>query len=166
MKEELEKQIVEKYPVMFQDYGGDMRKTCMHWGFECGDGWYNIINTLCQDVEMIIGEKDIKVIADQVKEKFGGLRFYYHIEYTPSFFSTMCTNIRNFCYHHMWGGIYNKMRSFRKKFFRSTIEKISDAISDIEGKSYKTCESCGAPGKRTGGSWIKTLCEKCDTSKK
>ena len=163
MKKELEEQLVEKYPIMFQDYGGDMRVTCMSWGLECGDGWYDIINTLCQDVEMIIGKKDIKVIADQVKQKFGGLRFYYHVEYTPSWFSKLCNKTRNIAYNHMWGRVYNKMRDFRQKFFKSTIEKISDAIGDAEGKSYITCESCGAPGKRSGSGWVTTLCDKCDT---
>ena len=46
--------------------------------FECGDGWYDIINSLSQEIETIITNNPslgpIKV--GQVKEKFGGLRYY------------------------------------------------------------------------------------------
>lgn len=70
MKKELEKKLVEKYPNLYKDYGGDMRKTCMHWGFEHGDGWYDLIDELSAKLE------SYGVVAGQVKEKFGGLRFY------------------------------------------------------------------------------------------
>ena len=70
MEKKLEQQLVEKYPTLYQDYGGDMRKTCMHWGFSHGDGWYNLIDELSAKLE------PFGVIAAQVKEKFGGLRFY------------------------------------------------------------------------------------------
>ena len=54
------------------------------WGFECGDGWFNIINQLCQNIQHHIDWKNKseevvpQVVVDQVKEKFGSLRFYYH----------------------------------------------------------------------------------------
>jgi len=70
MKSELELKLVEKYPVLYKDYGGDMRFTCMHWGFSHGDGWYNLIDELSAKLE------PYGVVAAQVKEKFGGLRFY------------------------------------------------------------------------------------------
>ena len=73
MKEELEKKLVEKYPNLYKDYGGDMTKTCMHWGFAHGDGWYNLIDELSTKLE------PHGIVAAQVKEKFGGLRFY--VEY-------------------------------------------------------------------------------------
>ena len=73
MKEELEKKLVEKYPNLYKDYGGDMTKTCMHWGFAHGDGWYNLIDELSAKLE------PHGIVAAQVKEKFGGLRFY--VEY-------------------------------------------------------------------------------------
>jgi len=70
MKKELEEKLVKKYPTVFGEYGGDMRETCMAWGLTCGDGWYKIIDELCQVLE------PAGVVAAQVKEKFGGLRFY------------------------------------------------------------------------------------------
>lgn len=46
MKKELELSLVKRYPSLYRDYGLDQRRTCMSWGFTCGDGWYNIINEL------------------------------------------------------------------------------------------------------------------------
>ena len=70
MNKENAKYLVEKFPVLYQDYGGDPRKTCMAWGFSCGDGWFDIIKELSEKLE------PYGVVASQVKEKFGGLRFY------------------------------------------------------------------------------------------
>lgn len=47
-------------------------------GFECGDGWAEIIDNFCRITQQRIDRGDcIQVIAEQVKEKFGGIRFYY-----------------------------------------------------------------------------------------
>jgi len=83
MKNELEEALCKKYPKLFVNIDADMTTTAMCWGFECGDGWYNIINTLCANIQSHIDWKNKKevvvpqVTVDQVKEKFGGLRFYY-----------------------------------------------------------------------------------------
>lgn len=70
MDKEFQMKLVEKYPTMFKEYGGDMRKTCMAWGICTGNGWYDIIDELCSKLE------PLGVVAAQIKEKFGGLRFY------------------------------------------------------------------------------------------
>jgi hypothetical protein len=60
--------INEKYPILTKN--GKIH--C-----ECSDGWFDIIDHLCNDLEKHIIEKkyeDFKIW--QVKEKFGGLRFY------------------------------------------------------------------------------------------
>jgi len=44
-----------------------------YWqGIDVGDGWLDIVDTLVNDILAI--EPDIKI--QQIKEKFGGLRFY------------------------------------------------------------------------------------------
>ena len=83
MKRELDEALCAKYPEIFRDRNGDMRETAMCWGFDCGDGWYNIIDTLCatiQNREYNNKRNNIQiapVVATQVKEKYGTLRFYY-----------------------------------------------------------------------------------------
>jgi len=84
MREELDKQLCDKYPEIFKDRHGDMRETAMCWGFECGDGWYNIIDGVCALVEnhnsnqKLNNLPTVEFVATQVKEKYGTLRFYYY----------------------------------------------------------------------------------------
>lgn len=70
MNEENTKYLRENFPNLFKEYGGDPRHTCMAWGFAVSDGWFEIIKELAEKLE------PMGVVAAQVKEKFGGLRFY------------------------------------------------------------------------------------------
>lgn len=92
----LDKYLCEKYPKLFADRNKPMNETCMCWGFSCGNGWFSLIDTLCSNIQHHIDnppwvlnettkeyEKPKQspvpqVVVDQVKEKFSGLRFYYH----------------------------------------------------------------------------------------
>lgn len=81
MSPELDRQLCEKYPKIFANRNGDPKETLMYWGFECGDGWYDLIDRLCSNLQWNTDKnnhtgKYPQVVAVQVKEKFGGLRFY------------------------------------------------------------------------------------------
>ncbi len=165
MNNELGDKLKAKYPKILQGrYGG----LCI------GNGWYDIINSLCSTiqnhidntneyryydiayndmvaaaksgdtskinehlnflneeqraarVEQIIRNEKLRnvaeeipqVVAAQVKEKFGGLRFYV-----------------DGGDHYIYG-----------------------AIQMAENMSFRVCEECGAPGKTEGPGWIRTLC--------
>jgi hypothetical protein len=62
------------YPKMFEGKYG---------GFAVGKGWYPILERLCSNIQHHIEWKNKdsevcpQVVVLQVKEKFGGLRFYY-----------------------------------------------------------------------------------------
>ena len=83
MRQELDTLLCEKYPKMMVNRDKSMMETCMCWGFDCGDGWYNILNQLMGNIQHHIDWKNkkeevvVQVTLDQVKEKFGTLRFYY-----------------------------------------------------------------------------------------
>lgn len=70
MKEENSKYLKEVYPEIFSGKYG---------GFAHGDGWFNILNMMCRNIQSYLRWKpDVpQVVAQQVKEKFGTLRFYY-----------------------------------------------------------------------------------------
>jgi hypothetical protein len=79
MTKELDEALVAKYPKIFRDRYGDMKNTCMCWGFECRDGWYFLIDNLCKCIQDYCDDNPqncSEVVAVQVKEKFGSLRFY------------------------------------------------------------------------------------------
>ena len=134
MSPELDNELCTKYPKLFKNRYQSCEKTAMCWGFECGDGWFVLIDTLCftitehikwrravrardlwynRKLKKAIEKNDFSillnpnlsnnefyvqeckndfyankfrkpavkvewVVVDQVKEKFNGLRFYYH----------------------------------------------------------------------------------------
>lgn len=183
MKQELDELLCKKYPKIFKNRYADMRTTAMCWGFEHGEGWFNIIDLLCGQIQghidwrrkerardlkfnralkqALAGNKDSliryfsykgkisdytirsveealengtyrdvpekipQVVAVQVKEKFGTLRFYYD------------------------GGD----------------EYIHGLAAMAEAMSARTCESCGVPAKSTNNGWIKTICQPCVDSR-
>jgi hypothetical protein len=81
MRKELEQKLVERWPSWF-NIKGDFRHTSMPLGFRHGDGWFSLLWRLCEDLEPLVAEYEkaagnrFEVV--QVKEKFGGLRFYAH----------------------------------------------------------------------------------------
>jgi hypothetical protein len=105
MKTELQQKLFEKYPKIFCDRTKPKTESCMCWGLEVGDGWYDLVNILCEALtytyttSIEVDEEDGKrlgikpysdsyyftveppqVIATQVKEKYGTLRFYHRFE--------------------------------------------------------------------------------------
>ena len=66
-----EKHMTERFPKMFSEpYGG----------FACGEGWWPILEELCSSIQHHIDWRKgacQQVTVAQIKEKFGGLRFYY-----------------------------------------------------------------------------------------
>jgi hypothetical protein len=84
MNEKLDEQLCARYPKIFVNRHADMTTTAMCWGISCGDGWYNILDQLCHNIQSHTDwqnretVKVSQVVASQVKEKFGGLRFYYN----------------------------------------------------------------------------------------
>ena len=81
MTKELDDRLVKKYPKIFADRYKSMQETAMCWGFDHGDGWYWILDELCNSIQSYIDNNPHKnipqVVATQVKEKFGILNFYY-----------------------------------------------------------------------------------------
>ena len=73
MRKELTEKLYNDFPDLYEQRAWSIQESCMPWGFECGDGWYDLIYQLSKDLMATCD----KVRAVQVKEKFGGLRFYY-----------------------------------------------------------------------------------------
>lgn len=81
MNQELDDALCAKYPTIFSERHGSPQDTSMCWGFECDDGWYTLIDTLCAELQAETERNGApQVIARQVKEKFGSLRFYTNSE--------------------------------------------------------------------------------------
>lgn len=74
MGAELDEQLCARDPRLFRDRHGH-RVTTMFRGFECGDGWFDLLDVLSFEIEPYANEAGLDVAAVQVKEKFGCLRF-------------------------------------------------------------------------------------------
>jgi hypothetical protein len=79
MRKELEQRLVERWPTWFNTKG-EFRHTAMVRGFEHDDGWFDLLWRLCEELEPMVAafqqESGFQFEVLQVKEKFGGLRFY------------------------------------------------------------------------------------------
>ena len=149
MNPELEQELVSKHSDILKDYKGDPKETCLAFGIECGDGWYDIIDMLCfaiQDdidhVKRIYGDKFRYVCkAAQIKAKYGSLCFYY-----------------DFTYDH-------DLSDEAMKILRHSMDRISGMVIMASSMSRKTCEVCGYEGKLEKKPFPQTLCDKCITNK-
>jgi hypothetical protein len=75
VKQKLEDKIIQIAPWMFRYPGwDDPQKSLIGFGFECNDGWFDLLKRLIEDFAEIDTSKEIKV--QQIKEKFGSLRCY------------------------------------------------------------------------------------------
>lgn len=70
---EKEKYLCETYPILYRNRNKSIYESCMAWGFQCGDGWFDLINDLSKVLEDINKKvtSEEYILAAQVKEKFG-----------------------------------------------------------------------------------------------
>lgn len=68
--------LFEKYASLFppKEIRDNETLSCLAFGFECDDGWFSLLDEALQ----AMADLNIPIQIDQVKEKFGGLRIYYH----------------------------------------------------------------------------------------
>lgn len=76
MKDELDNQLCALFPKLFKTRTDPTVRTGIRFGFECGDGWYELIKECSAKIEAVNEKLAEPITAAQVKEKFGGLRFY------------------------------------------------------------------------------------------
>lgn len=78
MRPELDAALVRDFPNLYRNRNNE--RSCFYFGFECGDGWEPMLRELSQKLEAIIvampARRRKNYAAEQVKEKFGSLRFY------------------------------------------------------------------------------------------
>jgi hypothetical protein len=140
MDQELQDKLFEKYPQLFINRTKSPMESCMSWGCEVGNGWYELLSSLCwrifqhekniEDRKRILADQPEKIQEelsyfpvkfDQIKEKYGGLRVY----------------------------------------FTGGDDYVEGVVGMAEEYSYKICEVCGNSGKPNKGGWITTLCDSC-----
>jgi len=78
MTPEHEQMLYRAYPEIFRQKDWDQTRTGMCWGFQCEDGWWALIDAVC---EVMTGHAHSGahgiLEATTVKQKFGALRVYF-----------------------------------------------------------------------------------------
>ena len=72
MNKENTEYLITTFPNLYQGYKLGPKESLMCFGFECDDGWFELIKKLSEKLE------PMGAVAVQVKEKYGTLRFYAH----------------------------------------------------------------------------------------
>ena len=120
--------------IFLRDLHGDPMKTCMAFGFECGNGWEKPLKELCEKIEAVNKSSKVgHIIADQIKEKFGGLRVYYHIE---------------------------PLEGVAEELSWDLADVADKYIREAEEQCAVTCEICGKKVEKSNSMWG-ILCEDC-----
>ena len=138
--EKLRKRVAEECKVL---YGGETA----FWA--CGEGWDPILEKLSYQLESLnvrYGEKwGIKVVAAQVKEKYGTLRFYFD----------------------SWIEPYKKLTLEQEVMLHYVRDLADEYVRKAEKECYDVCEFCGEPigdaehPRCMTLGWIKYLCREC-----
>lgn len=151
MTPELEQKLVEIEPKWFNVQ--NPKESLMCFGFECDDGWYEIIKSAL----FLIRSKtrrwsevcDIrtKILADG-KDVYKWVKDYFAREPTDPYKGFQVLQVKE------------KFGSLR--IYTNFSDEYVDGILDmVESISYKTCEHCGNAGTPNDSGWIVTLCVDC-----
>jgi len=73
---DLELKLVSQFPELCKQYGGDSKETCFAWGFECRNGWFQLVQETLEKIENIRKEYEVDVSIAQIKSKFAKLTIY------------------------------------------------------------------------------------------
>lgn len=155
-----------RFPILFQDRKKSMQETCMCWGIDCPIGWYHILEQLCTYLEFhnqqFSKEYGIAVVADQVKEKFGTLRFYFSIAFVDKETGMKVgPDDENDETTSETAALY---------VARDYLDMLADeAIGEAEMMTEDTCADCGVPltkdNKVETEGWITFLCDECNAKR-
>ena len=77
MREELQNRLFNSWPEIFRDVGRPPTESLMAFGIDTDDGWFVLLDVLCRvltEHAETLGQ--FPAAAAQIKEKFGGLRYY------------------------------------------------------------------------------------------
>lgn len=181
MREDLDKQLVERYPKLFAQRGKSMRETAMCWGMECGSGWYNIINMLCSNIQSHIDNKnrsrqfsiEYNQMVDDVHRgdtELFNARYKGHKE---DFKEKILRDIQEgkINLKHDIGNEFPQVEVVQVKEKFGTLRFYTDvgddyiygAIAMAESMSAVTCETCGKPGKLYTYGWWHVACDEHKT---
>jgi hypothetical protein len=169
MRQELDEELCRIAPHLFGDRRADMRTTAMCWGFDCGDGWYDLLKETALKLESFI----VKWVSDNpYPNKFPSWifsRYNMHISLQWRCYSFLAV------WEWLMIGVglrepkpwWPRASQVKEKYgtlsfyMTHATDEMYAIIDKAESQSSKTCETCGKPGKIRGHGWYSTRCATC-----
>lgn len=212
MNAELTQKLLKRFPILYQDYDSPMTHTCMCWGFDHGDGWFEIIWQLSLAIEeeldyswfrkhwyllmksffrswnrfiyvlsplrqdkrrqegsgtkedpirwVVMEEAPRDLLARVAWKLLPPLRFDDYRSWTAKL---QRLGFKAFLHHPYTGFAVQQVKEKfgTLRFYCPGNEIIYTYVRLAEWLSSVTCEDCGKPGKANDSGWIHTLCDDC-----
>lgn len=104
-------------------------------GYVVGPGWWQLLHQALTDIEAVMAQhQPLRFKVRQIKEKFGGLRFYWML--------------------------VDGDNQIPQMDLSQLYEQLQSIVQTAEERAGATCEACGEPGGLETAGWMKTLCDK------
>jgi hypothetical protein len=212
MNQELTQRLVKRFPILYQNYSSPMTQTCMCWGFDHGDGWFEIIWQLSLAIEAELNyswlrkrwflfkksffrrwnnhvyklspahrDKHTRVGSGTVSDPYRWVLVErapgdWLARMTSKLFGEKDEETSRKCHGSIrrlgfktflrWPHTGLAVQQVKEKFgtlrfYCGGTEAIHRYIQLAERLSSITCEECGEQGTANGSGWISTLCEEC-----
>lgn len=156
--------LVKKYAPLYQDRHKPMTHTAMCWGFDVGDGWFNLINTLSYVLcnKWLSAQEGYLEIKDRLGERrfpdsrhdndFNWLITEKRIQSAKDEMDMEAEKVP------VVTQVKEKFGSLR--FYTNTsTDQQQSYINFAEVLSASTCEVCGKKAKRNSYGWIRARCK-------
>lgn len=162
MDKELEDKLYAKYPKIFAQKDLDINESGLFWGIQCENGWYNIIDTLCDEIQSYVDQPHINL---EMYSKWLEKSLTDNDDELSEFYMKKVREVKeSFIPQPELIQIKEKYGSLR--FYLTYYDDhISTLIGFAEAYSERVCETCGAPGTMCSQGWMKVSCEKCKGEK-
>jgi hypothetical protein len=179
MKSELDKALCERYPKIFADRHADMTQTAMCWGFDCGDGWFNLLDQLCSQIQSYIDwRQDQYNHAESYNQALALAQAGFPAKLTEYFTYGMvpdASTLKNVAFEiarnqprqlpllvpQVLATEVKEKYGTLRFYYSGGDERITGMVDLAEALSGATCECCGCPAERRGQTWLSTLCDSC-----
>lgn len=165
--------LMAKYKILYSLK--DSPCSCMQYGLEVPDTWLDEIDSLSADLEkmnnVIWKLFRVKVVAEQVKSKFGTLRFYYSVVADPPMLAKALERVSRCLWRLPFIGSWFAYVAEPTRNQRDLISVLYQCVNELVAVSTsrcaRICEHCGVhiggddgPRCITRG-WVSYLCKEC-----
>lgn len=166
MNNNLDKLLSEKYPKLFREL----------MGFEHGDGWFNIVNALCRNIQHHIDwNRRQRARAIQYNrclkralagDKAGLLWYHTHDRVTEYTHKLVEKDIETAEFRNVLPIVHQVVvQQIKEKFgtlrfyYTGGDDYVQGLVNMAEAMSACTCETCGNLGEQRVDRWIRVLCD-------